>query len=108
MALGIRSYYQPILPGLELTDAQNICNNRLKTARQVIEHSYGMVENVFRLFKTPQQFKLDQSDLFVAELLRFGYLAANIYVCFNANHASSYTKFDCSPPSVDDYLSLDF
>jgi hypothetical protein len=93
---------------LELTAAQIICNNRLKTARQVIEHSYGMVENVFHLFRCPQQFKLDQSDSFVAELLRVGYLAANIYVCLNGNHASSYTKFDCPPPSVDDHLSLDF
>jgi len=91
-----------------LSDAQKLCNNRLKTARQVIEHSYGMAENIFHLFKHPEQFKLDQSDSFIPELSRVGYLLANIYVCFNGNHASSYTKFDCPPPKVEDYLNLDF
>ena len=67
-----------------------------------------MAENIFHLFKRPEQFKLDQSDSFVPELSRVGYLLANIYVCFNGNHASSYTKFDCSPPKVEDYLNLDF
>lgn len=104
----IRSYYKPILPGQELTDAQKLCNKRLKTSRQVIEHSFGMVENVFRLYKRPEQFKLDEKDSIVPELSRLGYLLANIYVCYNGNHASSYMKFDCPPPSVDKYLSLDF
>ena len=104
----IRSYYKPILPGQELTDAQKICNQRLKSSRQVIEHCFGTVENVFRLFKRPEQFQLDKKDSIVPELSRVGYLLANIYVYYNGNHASSYMKFDSPPPSVEDYLSLDF
>jgi hypothetical protein len=107
MVVAIRSYYKPILPGQELTEAQITCNQRLKTSRQVIEHSFGMVENVFRLYKRPEMFKLDMKDNYVPELSRLGYLLANIYVCYNGNHASSYTMFDCPPPSVDKYLSLD-
>lgn len=102
----IRSYYKPILPGQELTEEQKICNQRLKTSRQVIEHSFGMVENVFRLYKRPEQFKLDEKDSIVPELSRLGYLLANIYVCYNGNHASSYMKFDCQPPSAKQYLTL--
>jgi hypothetical protein len=107
-ALGIRSYYVPLIAGQELTDAQIVCNNRLRSSRQVIEHSYGMAENVFHIFRRPEQFRLDQANSFVSELLRVGYLVANIHVCLNGNHASSYAKFDCPPPTLEAYLNLDF
>ncbi len=64
--------------------------------------------DVFHIFKRPEQFCLDQENSFVSELSRVGYLLANIYVCFKGNHVSSYTKFYCPPPKVDDYLNLDF
>ena len=41
----IRSYYISLIPGVDITDDQKICNNRIKPCRQAIEWSYGDIEN---------------------------------------------------------------
>ncbi len=109
---GIRSYYVPLIAGVDLTDAQKICNNRMKTVRQTIEHCYGDIENIFRICNQVDSVKLghrmnDDDDTPTAlRQLRMCHLLMNVYVCLNGNKASSSDKFNIQPPKLSDYLSL--
>ena len=101
----------PIILGVELSDAEKLCNKRMKTIRQTIGHCYGDIENIFRICNWPNSVKLghkDNDDDTPSALrqLRLCHLLMNIYVCLNGNKASSYRKFDCRPPKLRDYLAL--
>jgi len=49
---------------------------------------------------------LAQIVLYAQEQLHICHLWANIYICLNGNKASSYMKFTCPPPLLDDYLQF--
>ena len=98
----IRSYFFPLIPGIALTPEQDVCNNRIKPARQTIEHCYGELETNFRICTQPSSMKLCQSNPYAIEQLRVCHLLSNIYTCLNGNKCS--LAFDCTPPSLDDYL----
>ena len=98
----IRSYFFQLIPGIALTPEQDVCNNRIKPARQTIEHSYGELETNFRICTQPSSMKLCQSNPYAIEQLRVCHLLSNIYTCLNGNKCS--LAFDCPPPLLDDYL----
>lgn len=101
-----RSYYRSLIPGVPLTPQQELCNARIKPARQTIEFSYGEIENIFQICSQPRCLKLAQVKPYAQEQLRVCHLLSNIYTCLNGNKASSYMKFNCIPPPLDDYLRL--
>ena len=84
----------------------------MQTVRQTIEHCYGDIENLFRICTRPDSVKLghamndDDDTPSALHQLRLCHLLMNIYVCLNGNKASSYRKFDCRPPKLEDYLAL--
>ncbi len=49
----IPSDFKSLIPGMQITDAQKICNNRMKMIHQAIEFSYGDVENIFHIYANP-------------------------------------------------------
>ena len=98
----ICSYFFPLIPGIVLTPHQDVCNNRIKPARQTIEHSYGELKTNFRICTQPSSFKLCHNHPYAIEQLRVCHLLSNIYTCLNGNKCSA--AFDCLPPSLDDYL----
>ena len=108
----IRSYFISLVAGVELTDAEKLCNNRMKTVRQTIKHCYGDIENIFRICKLVDSVKLghkmdgDDDTPTALRQLRMCHLLMNVYVCLNGNKASSHDKFNCQPPKLSDYLSL--
>ena len=102
----IRSYFKSLIPGMQITDAQKICNNRMKSIRQTIEFSYGDIETIFKICSNPTSYQLGKKLPYAQEQLRVCHLFANIYTCLNGNKASSHAKFDCPPPLLRDYLRL--
>ena len=102
----IRSYFKSLLPGVPITNDQKTCNDRMKTIHQMIEFSYGDVENVFRICASPLNYRFGSNLPYAQEQLRVCHLMANIYTCLNGNKASSYAKMDCPPPRLRDYLHL--
>lgn len=107
---GIRSYIVSLNPDVELSDAERLCNRRMRTCRQTIEHCYGDIENIFRICTHSGSVKLGYTDNdgtpSALRQLRLCHLLMNIYVCLNGSKASSHLKFDCSPPKLRDYLAL--
>jgi len=108
---GIRSYFVSLIAGVELTEAEKLCNQRMKTVRQTIEHCYGDIENIFRICNQVDSVKLghktnDGDTPTALRQLRMCHLLMNIYVCLNGNKASSYRKFNCQPPKLSEYLAL--
>ena len=101
-----RSYYRPLAPGVALTAQQELCNTQIKPPRQTIEFSYGEIEGIFQICTQPRSLKLAQRIPYAQEQLRVCHLLSNIYTCLNGNKASSHMKFNCPPPSLDDYLQL--
>jgi len=104
--IGIRSYYQSLIPGVDITPAQRLCNERIMPCRQTIEHGYGDVENIFRICSRPESLRIGQNNSHACRQLRVCHLLVNVYVCLNGNKASSFTKFNCPPPSLKEYLQL--
>lgn len=95
------------MPGTQLTEAEKLCNKKMKPIRQAIEWSYGDVENIFQICANPKNYRLGKRLPYAQEQLRVCHLLSNIYVCLNGSKAASYQKFKCMPPSLDEYLRLD-
>ncbi len=54
----IRSGFKSLIPGVNITAAQKICNDRIKPCRQAIEWSYGDVENIFQIFSNMKSYHI--------------------------------------------------
>ena len=65
----IRSYYISLIPGVDITDDQKICNNRIKPCRQAIEWSYGDIENFFQICSHPRNYRLGKRLPYAMEQL---------------------------------------
>ena len=102
----IRSGFKSLIPGVDITLAQKICNNRIKPCRQAIEWSYGDVQNIFQICCNEKSYKIGKMQHYAAEQLRVCHLLANCYNCLNGNKASSYKKFNFNAPLLEDYLRL--
>ena len=103
---GVRSYFRAYGPGAQLTPAQRLCNRKIKPCPQAIEWSYADVENIFKICSNPANYRLGKRLPYAQQQLRVCHLLSNIYVCLNGSKTSSYRKFRCSPPELDDYLRL--
>jgi hypothetical protein len=75
----IRSYYISLIPGVDITDDQKICNDRIKPCRQAIEWSYGDIENIFQICSHPRNYRLGKRLPCATEQLRVCHLLSNIY-----------------------------
>lgn len=107
LMIGTRSYFRPLVAGQDLTPAQKLCNTVIAACLQTIKHSFGDVENIFQICVVPQSLRLGKKVPHAQEQLRVCHLLSNIYSCLNGNKASSYSKFNCPPPLLADYLRLD-
>ena len=77
-------------------------NTRLASARQNIEHIFGLHNNVFKLFKHSERFQLLHQGKEAVELMFNSFLLLNCYSCFNASACS----FILPSPSIEQYLPL--
>ena len=82
-------------------------NYALNVVRISIEHSFGHVQNKYKLLSRPGEFRLAQADPHAVELLRVIMLYANIDVCLNDMQVGCAHYFSCMPPSLEDYLRVD-
>jgi len=73
--------------------------------RQSIEHMYGQLFNLFRLLKTPRQFKLYNDGQLAYRVGVICFFILNCYTCLNGSPCNS--MFNTEPPSLQDYLPLD-
>ncbi len=92
-------------------DSKKLCNQQMTYVRQTIEHCYDDIPNIFLVCNQDDSIKLGLKDAdetcCALQQLRLCHLLMNIYVCLNGNKASSYTKFNCLPPKLKDYLALE-
>ena len=80
-------------------------NFRMSGIRQSIEHMYGQLFNLFRLLKTPRQFKLYNDGQLAYRVGVICFFILNCYTCLNGSPCNS--MFNTEPPSLQDYLPLD-
>jgi len=73
--------------------------------RQSNEHMYGQLFNLFRLLKTPRQFKLFNDGQIAYRVGVICFFILNCYTCLNGSPCNS--MFSTEPPSLQDYLPLD-
>ncbi|EJK74740.1 hypothetical protein THAOC_03560 [Thalassiosira oceanica] len=66
----IRSYFRTYRRVDVLTRDQIVVNQRLKACRELIEHTYADLQNIFRLCPLPSNFKLGQSHPYAQSQLR--------------------------------------
>jgi len=102
----IQSYYRAYGAGVQLSAAEQKCNNAIKAARITIEKNYGMTSNIFRICSSKEGLKLAKKNPYALEQLRVCHLLVNCYVCLNGDQASSDYTFGVSPPRLEDYLAL--
>ncbi len=80
-------------------------NFRMSGIRQSIEHMYGQLFNLFRLLKTPRQFKLYNDGQFAYRVGVICFFILNCYTCLNGSPCNS--MFNTEPPSLEEYLPID-
>ena len=97
----ITSYYRAIPPGV-LMPAELKINAALRSAQQ----NYGLTSCVQRICDSRRGYQLGKRHPYSLEQLRVCHLLINCYICFNGDHASGVNTFDCSPPTLDEYLRL--
>ncbi len=102
----IRSGFKSLIPGVDITLAQKIRNNRIKPCQQAIEGSYGDVANIFQICSNTKSYRIGKRLPYANEQLCVCHLLSNCYTCVNDNKASSYKKFKINPPFLDNYLHL--
>jgi hypothetical protein len=102
----IWSYYTSLIPEVNITDDQKVCNSRIKPCRQAIEWSYGDIKSIFQICSHPRNCRIGKRLPYATEQLCVCHLLSNIYTCLNGNKASSYAKFNILPPTLEDYLEL--
>jgi hypothetical protein len=102
----IRSGFKSLIPSVDITPAQKICNDRIKPCQQAIEWSYGDVENIFQICLNEKSYKIGKVWPYAAEQLCVCHLLANCYTCLYGNKAPSYKRFNFDSPILEDYLKL--
>ena len=101
----ITSYYRAIPPGV-LMPAELKINAALRSAWQPIEKNYGLTSCVQQICDSRRGYQLGKRHPYSLEQLRVSHLLINCYICFNGDQASGVNTFDCSPPTIDEYLRL--
>jgi hypothetical protein len=101
----IRSYFKAHFTPAMMTEFMRVCDAEMRACRQHIEFNYGRTASLFSICADPDRFKLAQHKPYAVELLRVCHLLVNIYNCLKGDSASGYNAFDCSPPSLEQYLS---
>ena len=101
----ITTYYRAIPPGI-LTPAELKINTAFRSARQPIKKNYGLTSCVQQICDTSREYQLAKRRPYAFEQLRVCHLLINCYICFNGDQASGVNTFDCSPPSIEEYLRL--
>jgi hypothetical protein len=79
-------------------------NFRMSGIRQSIEHMYGQLFNLFRLLKTPRQFKLYHEGQLAYRVGVICFFVLNCYTCLNGSPCNS--MFNTEPPTLQEYLPL--
>jgi len=72
-------------------------NRRLASARQSIEHLFGLHKNLFGLFSIPQRFKLLVYGVDCRMMVINSFFLLNCFVCFN----ESPNNFNIRPPTIE-------
>ena len=76
---------------------------RLASARESIEHLFGLHTNLFGLFTIPHRFKLLVYGVDFRMMVINSFLLLNCFTCFN----ESMNNFIMRPPTIKEYLPLD-
>jgi hypothetical protein len=79
-------------------------NFRMSGIRQSIEHMYGQLFNLFRLLKTPRQFKIYNDGQLAYRVEVISFFILNCYTCLNGSPCNS--MFNTVAPSLQEYLPL--
>ena len=79
-------------------------NFRMSGIRQSIEHMYGQLFNLFRLLKTPRQFKLYNDGQLAYRVGVICFFILTCYTCLNGSPCNS--MFNMEAPSLQQYLPL--
>jgi hypothetical protein len=79
-------------------------NFRMSGIRQSIEHMYRQLFNLFRLLKTPRQFKLYNEGQLAYRVGVICFFILNCYTCLNGSPCNS--MFNTVAPSLQEYLPL--
>lgn len=87
------------------TDAEKAYNERMNSARQSIEHHFGMMFNLFRLLTNKSKHKLLKSRKDTYALGLVGFFLLNCYTCFNGSIVTE--RFGMKIPQIEEYLPLD-
>jgi len=100
----IRSGFKSLIPGVDITPAQKICNNRIKPCRQAIEWSYGDVENIFQICSNAKSYCMVkgcpmQTNNFVCAI--YCQIATLAAITMGRT-----PKFKINPPVLENYLQL--
>ncbi len=77
---------------------------RMSGIRQLIEHMYEHLFNLFRLLKTPRQFKLYNDGQLAYHVGVFLIFIFNCYTCLNGSPFN--LMFNTEPPLLQKYLLL--
>ena len=102
----IWSGFKSLVPGMNITTAQKMCNDRIKPHRQAIEWSYGDVDNIFQICSNVKSYRIGKMLPYANQQLCVCHLLSNCFTCINGNKALSYKKIKINPPLLEDYLQL--
>ncbi|KAI5813852.1 hypothetical protein BZA77DRAFT_251030, partial [Pyronema omphalodes] len=84
------------------TQHQRDMNKKMSAVRIGVKHSFGMIMMLWSFDGLKNKLKVGLSP--IAGYFMISVLLPNIHTCYNGSQTS--TKFNCAPPSVEDYLYL--
>ena len=76
------------------------------TAREKIEHSYGGLRDLIQILKKKDNFKLEKDPVHALRIIRMAHFFYNLHTCCYGTNVSSWSAFDCKPPSLQEYLNM--
>ena len=80
-------------------------DKRMNSAREVIEHGYGDMFELFLILHMKKKFKLYRTGPEMHALVVICMFLQNIYTCYNGSKVQG--EMDCAGVTIDEYLPLD-
>ena len=101
----ITTYYRAV-PPLVLTPEEIKVNASFRAMRMPIERNYGLNSCVQRLLDTRRANYMGRRHPYALEQLRVCQLLLNCYICLNGDQGGHVNTFACTPPTLEEYLTL--
>lgn len=91
--------------GPPLTQRQREEDKVMSSARERIEHSYGLLAELFRIVDARKEIKLEKDPIHALRMVRMAHFFFNVRTCLRGNNVGSRRSFDCDPPTLENYLA---